>query len=46
LGGKNPRYLGSDVYVMLALYRSSRQVAVTDEELDSANMIVELLGKR
>src|SRR5262245_49383488 len=31
---------------MLALCRSSRQVGVADEEVDSSDMVRELLGKR
>jgi len=37
---------GSDIHVMLALCRSSRQVVVADEELYGTNMVGELLGKR
>ena len=36
--------VGSDIHVMLALRRRSRQVVVTDEEFDSTDMIGELLG--
>jgi hypothetical protein len=31
---------------MLALRRSSRQIVVTDEELDGIDMVGELFGKR
>jgi short-subunit dehydrogenase len=37
---------GSALHVMLALYRGSRQVVVTDEEFDSTDVMGELLGKR
>ena len=37
--------LGSDIHVMLALRRRSRQVIVTDKEFDSTDMMGELLGK-
>ena len=37
---------GSDVHVMLALRRSSREVVVADEELNGTDMVRELLGKR
>src|SRR5215831_10358540 len=37
---------GSDVHVMLALCRSSRQVVVADEQLDGPDMVGQLLGKR
>jgi hypothetical protein len=40
-----PSAAGSDIHVMLALHRGSRQVIVTDEEFDSTDMMVELLGK-
>jgi hypothetical protein len=36
---------GSDVHVMLVLYRSSRQVVMTDEHLDGTNMMSEFLGE-
>jgi hypothetical protein len=35
--------MGSDIHVMLALCRSSRQVVVADEELNGTHMIGELL---
>ena len=37
---------GSDIHVMLALRRSSRQVVVADKQLDGTDMVSELLGKR
>ena len=37
---------GSDIHVMLALRCSSRQIIVADEQLDSTDMMGELLGKR
>jgi hypothetical protein len=37
--------LGRDIHVMLALRRSSRQIVVTDEELDGPDMVGELLEK-
>ena len=37
---------GSALHVMLALRCSSRQVVVTDEQLDGTDMIGEFLGKR
>jgi hypothetical protein len=36
---------GSDIHVMLALRRRSRQIVVTDEELNGPDMVSELLGK-
>src|SRR5262249_39366030 len=36
---------GSDIHVMLALRRRSRQVVVTNEELNGPDMVGELLGK-
>jgi hypothetical protein len=36
---------GNDIHVMLALRRSSRQVVVAYEELDSTNMVGKLLRK-
>src|SRR5712691_5024211 len=36
---------GSAVHVMLALRRCSRQIVVTDEELNGTDMVGELLGK-
>jgi integrase/recombinase XerD len=36
---------GSDIHVMLALRRRSRQVVMADEELNGPNMVGELLGK-
>jgi hypothetical protein len=41
-----PQLSGSDIHVMLALRRSSRQVVVADEHFDGPDMIGELLGKR
>ena len=38
--------LGSDIHVMLALRRRSRQSVVTDEELNGTDMVGELLRKR
>ena len=38
--------MGSDIHVMLALRRRSRQVVVADKQLDSTDMMSELLGKR
>jgi hypothetical protein len=37
---------GSDIHVMLALCRRSRQVVVADEELNGTHMIGELLRER
>ena len=37
---------GSDIPVMLALRRSSRQVVVADKQLDGPDMLSELLGTR
>src|SRR5262245_37987558 len=37
---------GSDIHVMLALRRSSRQVVVADEHFDGPDMVGELLGER
>src|SRR5712691_1241526 len=37
---------GSDIHVMLALRRRSRQVVVTNKQLDGTNMVGEFLGKR
>jgi hypothetical protein len=42
----NPYGYGSDIHVMLALRRSSRQVVVANKQLDGTDMIGELLGKR
>src|SRR5215468_11214026 len=36
---------GSDIHVMLDLCRCSRQIVVADEELNSPDMVGELLGK-
>ena len=36
---------GSDIHVMLALRRRSRQIVMTDEELNGPDMVGELLGK-
>ena len=44
-GGDAPKGDGSDIHVMLALRRSSRQVVVADEELDRTNMVGKLLRK-
>jgi hypothetical protein len=38
-------HLGSDIHVMLALCRGSRQVVVADEELNGPDMVGELFGK-
>ena len=38
--------VGSDVHVMLALCRRSREVVVADEELNGPDMVGDLLGKR
>src|SRR2546422_10001431 len=38
--------IGSDIHVMLALRRRSRQVVVAKKQLDSTNVIGEFLGKR
>jgi hypothetical protein len=35
-------FSGSDIHVMLALRRSSHQVVVADEELDSIDMVGKL----
>jgi hypothetical protein len=55
LGGRHVRALklsirdgcgdGSDIHVMLALRRRSRQVVVTNEKFNGPNMVGELLGK-
>ena len=37
---------GSDIHVMLALRRRSRQVVVTNEKFNGSDMVGELLGKR
>ena len=37
--------VGSDIHVMLALRRRSRQVVVTNEKFNGPDMIRELLGK-
>ena len=37
---------GSDIHVMLALCRSSRQVVVADKQLDRTDRMRELLGTR
>ena len=42
----SPQVLGSDIHVMLALRRRSRQSVVTDEELNGTDMVGELLRKR
>jgi hypothetical protein len=36
---------GSDIHVMLALRGSSRQVVMTNKQLDGANMMGELCGE-
>ena len=38
-------WLGSDIHVMLALCRSSREVVVAYEELNGPDMVGELFGK-
>jgi hypothetical protein len=48
MGTRRPRRgsrLGSDIHVMLALRRRSRQVVVTNEKLNGPDMVGELLGK-
>src|SRR5215468_2114461 len=40
-----PLLPGSDIHVMLALRRRSRQVVVTNEQFNGPDMIGELLGK-
>jgi hypothetical protein len=42
---RNRTTVGSDIHVMLALRRSSRQVVVAYEELDGTDMIGQLLGE-
>ena len=42
----NASFAGSDIHVMLALRRRSRQVVVTNEKLNGPDMVGELLGKR
>src|SRR5215831_18784897 len=42
---KSGRPSGSDIHVMLALCRHSRQVVVTNEELNGPDMVSKLLGK-
>ena len=37
---------GSDIHVMLTLRHRSRQVVVTNKQLDGPNMVGEFLGKR
>ena len=44
--GAECRHNGSALHVMLALRCSSRQIVVTDKELDGPDMVGELLGKR
>src|SRR4051812_42124927 len=40
-----PSLFGSDIHVMLALRRRSRQVVVTNEQFNGPDMVGELLGK-
>ena len=39
-------WTGSDIHVMLALRRCSRQVVVADKQLDGPDMVGEFLGNR
>src|SRR5262249_11004328 len=43
--GRSSFFYGSDIHVMLALRRRSRQIVMTDEELNGPNRVGELLGK-
>src|SRR5262245_5417020 len=42
---KRATVLGSDIHVMLALRRRSRQVVVTNKQFNGPDMVGELLGK-
>ena len=43
---RDGKQVGSALHVMLALRCSSRQIVVTDKELDGPDMVGELFGKR
>ena len=45
LEAQHPKTVGSDIHVMLALRRRSRQVVVTNEQFNGPDMVGELLGK-